>query len=69
MTIKNIIKLENITICKNDEEYYKGLCRYNQKTFQARIKTKYISNESIYKLLNKSNKLINIYFEIINKEN
>ena len=30
MTIKNNIKLENITINKYDEEYYKGLCKYKQ---------------------------------------
>ena len=69
MTIENNIKLENITIYKYDEEYYKGLCKYKEKTFQARIKTKYISNESINELLNELNKLINIYFEIINKDN
>ena len=40
MTIDNNIQLENITIYKYDEEYYKILCKYKDKTFQARIKTK-----------------------------
>ena len=34
MTIKNNIKLENITINKHDKEYYKGLCKYKHKHFK-----------------------------------
>ena len=50
MTIDNSIKLEKITIYKYDEEYYKGLCKYKNKTLQAIIKTKNIYNESTNKL-------------------
>ena len=61
MTIDNNIWLENITIYKYDEECYKVLCKYKNKTLQARIKTKDISNESINELLNKLTKLKNLY--------
>ena len=61
MTIEN--NIENISIYKYDEEYYNAVCKYKQKTFQARIKTKYISNKSINELLNELKILINIYFK------
>ena len=50
MTIDNNIKLVNITIYKYNKEYYKGLCKYKQKSYQVRIKTKHIFNDLLNKL-------------------
>ena len=39
MTFEYNIQFQNLPIYNYDEEYYKGLCKYKNKTFQARKKS------------------------------
>ena len=63
MTIENNIEIENISIYKYDEEYYKAVCKNKDNKFQVRIKTNNITTEPIHELLKKLKKLINNYIE------
>ena len=63
MTNENNIEIENISIYKYDEEYYKAVCKYKDNKFQVRIKSKSITSESINELLKELKQLINNYIE------